>query len=105
MYDFEPFEDVRFGWLYLRTASYLLSSDRDDILKAAIEMYCNQEDERTVEGRNYEGLIRNMKTIGVFGSFVGIKFEAELDTVYGRDRMEFIINEQTPSRQMHYNPN
>ncbi len=99
------YEGIRWVYTFLRTSSYLSREDREDLLVEATILYLMGQDEKPVKGGNYEGWMRNMKTIGVFGSFVGIKFEAELDTVYGKDKMEFIINEQTPGRQMHYSPN
>lgn len=92
---------ARWGITFLRGASYLTVEEQDELIRDATLMYLKKEDDRRVETETYMGRITTRWKYGMLGTFGGIEFEAELETRGGKDKMSFLVNEQTPG--MGYN--
>ncbi|MBM3943617.1 MAG: hypothetical protein FJ316_12040 [SAR202 cluster bacterium] len=86
---------VRWGYVFLRTASRISNEELRDLMVQAVEMYLNGEEERKVRGDSFEGRLHTQQRYEVLGEFGGQRFDADLDTAYGRDTAAFLVNEQT----------
>ena len=88
---------IRWGYVFLRGAAYLSEDDMKELMTTAVEMYLQDEDQRTVSGSEFEGTVSTDHKYEVLGHFGGQRFDVELDTIYGRDSASFLVNEQTKS--------
>ncbi len=86
---------IRWGYVFLRSANYLNSDEFHALMVQAVEMYLAGESERKVKRDNFEGRLFTESRYEVMGGLGGQRFDAELETVYGRDRATFLVNEQT----------
>lgn len=86
---------IRWGYAFLTTASYLPYEDVIGLMTLATEMYLRRQEERPVDGPNYEGRIFTRWKTEILAAFVGVHFDVELRTDKGKDRMAFLISEQT----------
>jgi hypothetical protein len=86
---------IRWGYTFLRTASHIPHEEMIDLMVQATEMYLNGEEERRVRGQNFEGKLYTERRYELLGQFGGQRFDAELETAYGRDQATFLVNEQT----------
>ncbi len=89
---------IKWGITFLRGASYLTRDEQDELIRDATSMYILKEDDRRVQTGTYAGRITTRWKYGVIGTFGGIEFNAELETDKGRDKLSFLVNEQTPGR-------
>ncbi|MFH0890112.1 MAG: hypothetical protein V1836_03150 [Candidatus Aenigmatarchaeota archaeon] len=96
---------VRWGFTFLRGASYLSEADKFGLMTHATEMYLRQEDERPVKSNHYTGRITTQRKYEILGTFGGIHFDAELETERGKDRMSFLVSEQTKGRRFDFSAN
>lgn len=86
---------IRWGYVFLRSANYLSSEEFNGLMVQAVEMYLAGENERRVKQDGYEGRLFTEGRYEVMGGLGGQRFDAELETVYGRDQATFLVNEQT----------
>ena len=86
---------MRWGYTFLRTASKLPHEDVTNLMLQATEMYLLGEEERKVVTSNYEARLYTEKRYELLGHFGGQRFDADLDTIYGKDSLTFLVNEQT----------
>ena len=61
----------------------------------AVEMYLAGEGERNIKGSGFEGRLSTQRKYEVIGSLGGQRFDADLETSYGKDKASFLVNEQT----------
>ena len=78
-------QGIRWGYVFLRAPNFLNDDDRNDLMTAAVEMYLAGEDERNVEGAEYEGRLYTEQRFEMLGAFGGQRFDVDLDTSHGRD--------------------
>ncbi len=88
-------QGIRWGYVFLRAPNFLNNDDRNHLMTAAVEMYLAGEDERNVEGAEYEGRLYTEQRFEMLGAFGGQRFDVDLDTSHGRDTATFLVNEQT----------
>ena len=90
-------EGFRWGYTFLRTDTRLQEEDRLRIVKVAVDMYFKGQERRTIQGTNYEGVIKAKGEHGVLGTFTGPVFQGEFNigNEPGKARLEFLISEQT----------
>ncbi len=86
---------IRWGYVFLRSANYLNSEEFHELMVQAVEMYLAGEPERNVKHDSYEGRLFTEGRYEIMGGIGGQRFDAELETVYGRDLATFLVNEQT----------
>ncbi len=86
---------IRWGYVFLRTTSHLANEETESLMITATEMYLAGEAERNVKTESFEGRIYTERRYEILGHFGGQRFDAELETIHGRDSATFIINEQT----------
>lgn len=86
---------IRWGYVFLRASSHLSEDDIKYLMTQSVEMYLEGEDERNVKGDNYQGKLFTESKYEVLGEFGGQRFDAEMDTIYGRDKTTFLVSEQT----------
>ncbi len=86
---------IRWGYVFLRSANYLNSEESNELMVQAVEMYLAAESERTVKHDSFEGRLFTEGRYEVMGGLGGQRFDAELETVCGRDQATFLVNEQT----------
>ncbi len=91
-------EGLRWGFTFFRAPSYLSEGDKHELMRTATLMYLGKEDERYLKTDRYMGRIFTKRQYDVLGIFGGIRFEAELETDQGKDKMSFLVSEQTPGR-------
>ncbi len=96
---------VRWGFTFLRGASYLSERDKLDMMMHATDMYLCGEDERPVKSDNYAGRITTQRKYEILGTFGGVHFDAELETEHGKDRMSFLVSEHTPGKRYGFSTN
>lgn len=96
---------IRWGYTFLRTASHIPHDEIVDLMVQATEMYLNGEEERNVKSLSFEGKLRTEMRYELLGEFGGQRFDAELETACGRDKAEFLVNEQTGGRGAHLSRN
>ena len=88
-------QGIRWGYVFLRAPNFLTNDDRDSLMATAVEMYLSGEPERDIETDGYEGRVYTERRFEMLGEFGGQRFDAELETVRGRDTATFLVNEQT----------
>ena len=88
-------DGIRWGYVFLRAPNFLSGEDRDSLMTTAVEMYLAGEPERDIQSEGYEGRVYTERRFEMLGTFGGQRFDAELETVHGRDTATFLVNEQT----------
>ncbi len=88
-------QGIRWGYVFLRAASHMDSGDVTYLMTQAVEMYLRGEDRRSVTRSNFEGSLYTEQKYELLGEFGGQRFDAELETISGRDRAAFLVSEQT----------
>ena len=86
---------IRWGYVFLRSSNYLNHEESNELMVQAVEMYLGGESERKVKRDSFEGRLLTEGRYEVMGGLGGQRFDAELETVYGRDQATFLVNEQT----------
>ena len=86
---------VRWGYVFLRAASYMSEEDVKDLMTQAVEMYLKGEDERLVKGASFDGKLYTDQKYEILGAFGGQRFDADLETIRGKDKATFLVSEQT----------
>ena len=86
---------VRWGYVFLRSSNYLNHEESNELMVQAVEMHLKGESERKVKHDSFEGRLLTEGRYEVMGGLGGQRFDAELETVYGRDQATFLVNEQT----------
>lgn len=81
--------------MFLRAASYIPEDEVKDLMVQAVEMYLQGEAERKIKSSSFEGKLCTEQKYEVLGEFGGQRFDAELETIYGRDKATFLVSEQT----------
>ena len=61
-------QGIRWGYVFLRAPNFLNHEDRDHLMMTAVEMYLAGEDERNVEGADYEGRLYTEQRFELLGS-------------------------------------
>ena len=85
----------RWGYVFLRAASHLDADGLHELMVQAVEMFLAGEEERQVKGGGFEGKLRTEMRYEIIGSLGGQRFDADLETAYGRDTASFLVSEQT----------
>ena len=96
---------IRWGYVFLRSANYLNPEQFHDLMVQAVEMYLDGEDEREIKHSEYEGRLSTERRYEIMGGLGGQRFDAVLETAYGKDEATFLINEQTGGRGLAISPN
>ena len=86
---------IRWGYVFLRSANYLRPEQLHEVMAQAVEMYLAGESERQVEDTEYRGRLFTERRYELMGGLGGQRFDAELETSYGKDQATFLVNEQT----------
>lgn len=86
---------LRWGITFLRTASHLSAEARTTFLTDATAMYLLGETERQVRGPEYEGRLYTQGRYELIAEMGGVRFDAEVETDKGRDRLAFLVCERT----------
>ena len=81
--------------MFLRAASHLEDEDVKYLMTQAVEMYLHGEDERNIKGSNFDGRLHTEGRYELLGELGGQRFDADMDTIYGRDKSTFLVSEQT----------
>ena len=79
----------------MRAASYIAEDDVKYLMTQAVEMYLEGEDQRNIRGSNFEGRLTTEAKYELLGEFGGQRFDAEIESIYGRDSATFLVSEQT----------
>ncbi len=85
----------RWGYVFLRAASHLDADGLHELMVQAVEMFLAGEEERKVKGGGFEGTLRTEMRYEIIGALGGQRFDADLETAYGRDTATFLVSEQT----------
>ncbi len=85
----------RWGYVFLRAATHLDADGLHELMVQAVEMFLAGEEERQVKGGGFEGKLRTEMRYEIIGSLGGQRFDADLETAYGRDTASFLVSEQT----------
>ena len=83
------------GYVFLRTTSHVPLEEVRELMVQAVEMYLQGEDTRAVQGDSFQGRLYTEQRYEVLGEFSGQRFDAQLETAYGRDQASFLVSEQT----------
>ena len=86
---------TRWGYVFLRAASYIDGKEANELMLQAVEMYLAGESERTIKTSRFEGRLITEMRYEVIGTFGGQRFDVELETPYGKDSARFLVSEQT----------
>ena len=86
---------IRWGYVFLRAASSMGEDDVRNLMIQAVEMYLEGEDQRSIRGSNFEGRLTTEGKYELLGEFGGQRFDAEVESIYGRDSATFLVSEQT----------
>lgn len=86
---------IRWGYVFLRAASHLSVDDIKNLMTQAVEMYLLGEDERNISGSDYDGKLYTERKYELLGEMGGQRFDADMDTIYGRDKSTFLVSEQS----------
>lgn len=86
---------IRWGYVFLRSANYLGPEQSHDLMIQAVEMYLGDETEREVKHSEFEGRLSTERRYEVMGGLGGQRFDAVLETAYGKDEATFLVSEQT----------
>jgi len=88
-------QGIRWGYVFLRAASHLLQEEANELMIQAVEMYLAGEAERNIKTSSFQGKLSTEQKYEVLGELGGQRFDAELETIYGRDKATFLVSEQT----------
>ena len=86
---------IRWGYVFLKSANHLQHDHFEDLMVQAVEMYLAGEDTREVNHSEFQGRLFTERRYEVIGGLGGQRFDAELETAYGKDAASFLVNEQT----------
>jgi len=86
---------IRWGYVFLKAASYLGQDEFHELMVQAVEMYLAGEIERNVKSSEYEGRLYTEQRYELIGTLGGQRFDANLETSRGKDTASFLVNEQT----------
>jgi hypothetical protein len=89
---------IRWGYVFLRAASHLSEDEVKYLMTQAVEMYLQGEDERNIKGPRFDGKLYTEGKYELLGELGGQRFDAEMDTIYGRDKSTFLVSEQSQGR-------
>ncbi len=98
-------QGIRWGYVFLRGAVHLSEEDLRELMTCAVEMYLQDEEERKLAASQFEGVLRTDHRYEILGHFGGQRFDAELETIYGRDSASFLVSEQTRAPGPAFSPN
>ena len=88
-------EGMRWGYVFLRAASHIGEEEALVIMEQAVEMFLVGEEERNIKSSGFEGRLYTEMRYEIIGSLGGQRFDADLETPYGRDKASFLVSEQT----------
>ena len=86
---------MRWGYVFLRAASHIGEEEALVIMEQAVEMFLVGEEERNIKNSGFEGRLYTEMRYEIIGSLGGQRFDADLETPYGRDKASFLVSEQT----------
>jgi len=86
---------MRWGYVFLRAASHIGEEEAKEIMVQAVEMFLIGEEERTIKSSGFEGRLYTEMRYEIIGSLGGQRFDADLETPFGRDKASFLVSEQT----------
>jgi hypothetical protein len=86
---------LRWGYVFLRAASNISQDEVKELMVQAVEMYLQGDAERNVKSSSFEGKLSTEQKYELLGEFGGQRFDADLETIYGRDKATFLVSEQT----------
>jgi len=86
---------IRWGYVFLRAAAYIDGDDVKELMTQAVEMYLAGEEERNIKSSSFEGKLYTERRYEIIGSLGGQRFDADLETPYGKDKATFLVNEQS----------
>ncbi len=81
--------------MFLRAASLVGEEEANEIMVQAVEMFLVGEEERNIKSSGFEGRLYTEMRYEIIGSLGGQRFDADLETPYGRDKASFLVSEQT----------
>jgi len=81
--------------VFLRAASHIGEEEALVIMEQAVEMFLVGEEERNIKNSGFEGRLYTEMRYEIIGSLGGQRFDADLETPYGRDKASFLVSEQT----------
>jgi len=81
--------------VFLRAASHIGEEEALVIMEQAVEMFLVGEEERNIKSSGFEGRLYTEMRYEIIGSLGGQRFDADLETPYGRDKASFLVSEQT----------
>ena len=81
--------------MFLRAATHIGEEEALLIMGQAIEMFLVGEEERNIKSSGFEGRLYTEMRYEIIGSLGGQRFDADLETPYGRDKASFLVSEQT----------
>ena len=82
--------------MFLRAASHIGEEAALVRMEQAGEMFLVGEEERNIKSSGFEGRLYTEMRYEIIGSLGGQRFDADLETPYGRDKASFLVSEQTP---------
>ena len=86
---------IRWGYVFLRGAPHIDADDMNHLMVQAVEMYLAGESERNIKCSRFEGRLSTQMRYEIIGALGGQRFDAVLETHYGRDEASFLVSEQT----------
>ena len=81
--------------MFLRAASHIGEEEAKEIMVQAVEMFLVGEEERNIKSSGFEGRLYTEMRYEIIGSLGGQRFDADLETPFGRDKASFLVSEQT----------
>jgi hypothetical protein len=86
---------IRWGYVFLRSANHLGPEQFHELMVQAVEMYLAGEDEREIKHSDFEGRLSTERRYEIMGGLGGQRFDAVLETAFGKDEATFLVSEQT----------
>ena len=86
---------IRWGYVFLRAAEFIDGDEVKELMTQAVEMYLAGEEERNIKGSSFQGRLYTERRYEVIGALGGQRFDADLETPYGKDKATFLVNEQS----------
>ena len=86
---------MRWGYVFLRAASNIGPENVNELMMQAVEMYLLGEGERVIKHSGFEGKLHTDMRYELIGALGGQRFDADLETPYGKDTAAFLVSEQT----------
>ena len=86
---------MRWGYVFLRAASHIGEEDAKEIMVQAVEMFLAGEEARNIKSSGFDGRLYTEMRYEIIGELGGQRFDADLETPYGRDKASFLVSEQT----------